>query len=496
MLSPPGGIGRRTGLKILRIVKSVPVQVRGRAPFIIKMLAYIRNFILSKNFYLILFSFWAIKQIFYSFNTLSIYKNVSLIFIIIFFIILLLIFLSIFKIINKKKFFQYFSIIFLSLIFGNFIYDITSDKIKQKRNEVFIKKLLKEKNKYDSFDFRTQKQVVEDLKKENKSVYPAILPSFYFKESKFFSELLPLSGISHVTTVLCNESGKYSVYQSDRYGFNNPDVNYDNYTEKRVMLIGDSFVHGACVDQKDTLSFQLNKINIPSFSISYGGNGPLLELATLIEYIVVLKPESIIWFYTENDLPNLEIEKKSKFLMQYLKKKDFTQNLVYRQNEIDNLWKKVLKKNLDIVDFNEVIKKKTFFQNFFRKLERSLVLKPMRDSLKLYYEKELILYYERSNKENLVLYTEIISKVKEVSNKNNSSLYFVYLPFLLNVVEHSSTKKEIINIVEKLDIKVIDFHEYLIKEIDPKSFFPLGKHGHYNDTGYKALSNLISKYLN
>ena len=81
---PPGGIGRRTGLKILRIVKSVPVQVRGRAPFIIKMLAYIRNFILSKNFYLILFSFWAIKQIFYSFNTLSIYKNVSLIFIILF----------------------------------------------------------------------------------------------------------------------------------------------------------------------------------------------------------------------------------------------------------------------------------------------------------------------------------------------------------------------------------------------------------------------------
>ena len=35
---PPGGIGRRTGLKILRIVKSVPVQVRGRAPsFLIKI---------------------------------------------------------------------------------------------------------------------------------------------------------------------------------------------------------------------------------------------------------------------------------------------------------------------------------------------------------------------------------------------------------------------------------------------------------------------------
>ena len=37
---------------------------------------------------------------------------------------------------------------------------------------------------------------------------------------------------------------------------------------------------------------------------------------------------------------------------------------------------------------------------------------------------------------------------------------------------------------------------FVVKEKDPKSFFPLGKHGHYNDKGYKALSDLISSYLN
>jgi len=76
------------------------------------MLTYIRNFILSKNFYLILFTFWTIKQFFYFYDTLDIYKNISLIFIIVFSAILFLAVLSIFNILNKKEFFQYFSIIF------------------------------------------------------------------------------------------------------------------------------------------------------------------------------------------------------------------------------------------------------------------------------------------------------------------------------------------------------------------------------------------------
>jgi len=428
------------------------------------MLTYIRNFILSKNFYLILFTFWTIKQFFYFYDTLDIYKNVSLIFIIVFSAILFLAVLSIFNILNKKEFFQYFSIIFFLLIISNFFYDVSKDHIKQKRQEIFIKEILKEKNKYHSFDFRTQKAVVEDLRKENnnKNIYQAILPNFFFKEPKFFTELLPLSGISNATTVLCNESGEYSIYQSDRYGFNNPDINYDNNTKE----------------------------------ISYGGNGPLLELATLIEYIHVLKPKIVIWFYAENDLPNLVIEKKSKFLMQYLRKNNFTQNLSQRQNEIDLLWKKILNQNLDVVDYLQVTKKKTFLRNFLRKIERAFLLKPMRDFLKFYYEKELIQHYETVHKDHLHLYSEILTKVKEISNNHNSSLYFVYLPFLSSVVENTRTKKEIINIVNQLGIQIIDFHEYLKNENKPESFFPLGKHGHYNDRGYKELSNLISSHLN
>ena len=216
------------------------------------MLIYIKDFLLSKNFYLILFSFWLFKQVLYFYETLSIYKSLSLIFIIIFLLLLILVYLSIFNILNKKEFFQYFSILFFLLVINNFVYDLAKDTIKQKRQEIYIKKLLKEKNKYESFDFRNQKQVVEDLKKEIKeNVYQAILPSFYFKEHKFFTSILHLSGISNSTTVLCNESGKFSIYKSDRYGFNNSDIHYDILNEK-IMLIGDSFIHGACVDPENT----------------------------------------------------------------------------------------------------------------------------------------------------------------------------------------------------------------------------------------------------
>ena len=146
-----------------------------------------------------------------------------------------------------------------TLIISNFFYDVSKDYIKQKRQEIFIKEILKEKNKYHSFDFRTQKAVVEDLRKENnnKNIYQAILPNFFFKEPKFFTELLPLSGISNATTVLCNESGEYSIYQSDRYGFNTPDKEWDK-DKIEFLLVGDSFTNGSCVNEPDRKSTRLN----------------------------------------------------------------------------------------------------------------------------------------------------------------------------------------------------------------------------------------------
>ena len=66
------------------------------------------------------------------------------------------------------------------------------------------------------------------------------------------NDLIPLSGISNIKTIDCNENGYFSFYNSDRYGFNNNDSVWDEKTIE-YLLIGDSFTQGACVNPEKIL---------------------------------------------------------------------------------------------------------------------------------------------------------------------------------------------------------------------------------------------------
>ena len=462
------------------------------------MLIYLKKFFFSKNVYLLLFSIWVIKQISYSFKTLPFYQNLSIFLIIFFLITFFLLILAIFNLINKIKFLQYFFVIFFSLVFTNLFFDLINDK-KIINNKFLYNTFNKQKEIDNNFDLRTQREVVEDLKKANPNVYPATHPKHNIsKITQTSSKIFPLSGISKSTIVFCNESGKYSIYESDRYGFNNPDINYDNFTKKKVMLIGDSFVHGACVDPKHTLSSQLNKKDFISFSISYGGNGPLLELASLIEYISLLKPKIIIWFYAENDLFDLITEKESDIFIKYLNTDGFNQDLVNRQDEIDKYWKNLLLTEYNVDDYIYYSKNKSFFQKISRKIERAILLKPTRDIIKKYYNDEFQKYAIVDENKNIELFKKIIVKAKQVSYENNARIYFVYLPFFNSIKgEKIESRNKILKLVKDIDIEIIDFQEYLENyNYNVDSLFPLGHNGHYNSDGYKLLADLIYETIN
>ena len=77
-------------------------------------------------------------------------------------------------------------------------------------------------------------------------------------------------------------------------------------------------------------------------NLGHSSNGPLVEYATLREYLHLKKTKRVLWIYYENDLPDLVRESKSKTLMEYLSNKNFTQNLPERQNEIDQKLEKEL----------------------------------------------------------------------------------------------------------------------------------------------------------
>ena len=89
-----------------------------------------------------------------------------------------------------------------------------------------------------------------------------------------------MSGISNSKTINCNENGYFSVHKSDRYGFNNPDSEWDEENIE-YLLVGDSFAYGACVNPPDDISNVLNFIEQKNLKHTYGGNGPLIEYASL-----------------------------------------------------------------------------------------------------------------------------------------------------------------------------------------------------------------------
>ena len=141
-----------------------------------------------------------------------------------------------------------------------------------------------------------------------------------------------LVDISNSKIVYCNESGKWSILSTDRYGFPNPTNTV--YKDIDIVLLGDSFTRGACVDENQTLRHFLNN-SLPTISLGNGGSF-YSYYATFIEYVKFVKPKfTIINVYEGNDFIDLDEESKT-YLKNYIIKKNFSQNLINKQKKIDH----------------------------------------------------------------------------------------------------------------------------------------------------------------
>jgi len=198
-------------------------------------------------------------------------------------IFLILIVFFIFLTFLKSNVKRYILIIFSSIAFSLFFF------------EGF---LIYQKNYYKKkpYDKRTLFEVYEDLNKNGKRFVTYRAPSGHIQKHFKETNLYTFSGVSNSQTILCNENGYYSIYQSDRYGFNNPEEEW-NSKNIEYFLIGDSFVHGMCVNRPDDIASVLRKISLKNvLNLGVAGLGPIQEYAVLREYI---KPNinKILWFY-------------------------------------------------------------------------------------------------------------------------------------------------------------------------------------------------------
>ena len=319
------------------------------------------------------------------------------------------------------------------------------------------------------FDKRYRSEIYKDLKKTDKDIKVIIYPYDYIKN---YNDIYPLSGISNSKTISCNENGYYSIYKSDRYGFNNPDSEWDA-NKKEFLIVGDSFALGDCVNRPDDIGSVLRHLSNKSvLNLGYAGHNPLLEYATLREYYAS-GVNKVLWLYYEgNDLQGLSHKFENKFFLNYIKDLNFKQDLKVRHEEINILGNNILSQ--------EIKEKKNVFK--------------LGDFIKLFNTRYLI--YSKNKKVVLTYsdFEEIIKLSKELVSRNNSKFYFVYLPEFKRYKGNYENNNylNVKKIIDKLGIPFIDIHAEVFKnESNPLDLFPFNSDGHYNESGYNKVARAI-----
>ena len=190
---------------------------------------------------------------------------------------------------TKRDYYLFYYTITLTLIFLSIITFFISEKIKEYLIILcissgmslylfegyltfigigpFVKEKLYENQTGRKWDKRSRYKIYKDLKKFDSKIQVTVNPTNYTNDDKI---IFSLSGVSNSRTIHCNENGYYSIYNSDRYGFNNPDESWDE-KEIEYLLVGDSFTHGACVNRPNDIGSLLRNLS----------NKPVLNLVMM-----------------------------------------------------------------------------------------------------------------------------------------------------------------------------------------------------------------------
>jgi len=132
--------------------------------------------------------------------------------------------------------------------------------------------------------------------------YPNLIqPNTHWLEMAEKYEFLPLGSQPNSLVSYCNEGYGFVKYKTDRFGFRNVDNLWDK--EVDVLLVGDSFVQGACVDNDKYISAQMNQSDASLVSINVGSssNGPQHYNVLLKKFVPISGAKNVVLVFYPND---------------------------------------------------------------------------------------------------------------------------------------------------------------------------------------------------
>lgn len=331
-------------------------------------------------------------------------------------------------------------------------------------------------------------------------------------------EVLPLGGLPRTTVVDCNDGGYAVAFQTDEHGFRNP-LGLWRPDEVDVAVIGDSYVYGTCVRDEDTIVAPIRTRYPRSLNLGAQGSGFLLELATLKEYLIPIRPKVVVWvFFEGNDFQNLEQrERYAPILRKYLEPGEFRQRLMERISEIEKKMKdwvmtweeegrEMYRRQRAGDDRAAQVLEDVALLRHVRKIAFDAIVKKIRP-----YEND---YLERVyNVQDTAFLERVVREAKRTVESWGGRFIFVYLPNRLRFCglpefrvfdadcrktiayywprdPHAQVKEAVL----RLGITFIDAYKAMFADPRPARF-TLHPFSHLSPQGYRVVADLVLKEL-
>lgn len=333
-----------------------------------------------------------------------------------------------------------------------------------------IEKVLEKENK--TFDKRSIIEVVKDERSKDVEIYPQVVPREFLKKN---IKKIPLTPMANTLFVSCNEFGEWKKFKTDKLGLNNEKF-IDTFD---ILLMGDSFAEGSCVNQLDEPATLLNQnYNLKTYNIGISGNGPLLSLALAHEIKPLIDFHTIIWLIFDNDFYDINLEIQSSFLKNYLIK-NFDNNEYFKNiNEAYKFQKKYIEDNL------ESLKKGFSFKESF--FELKAVISRINKLIHRNNPEDTFVFQRK-------LFENIFEKLTSIYPEKK--IYIVYLPettcFKHRSLQCSKRFEELSQTSNNLNF--LNFYEHLKNNNDEyKKMYALGQdRAHFSPLGYSELVKFI-----
>jgi hypothetical protein len=352
-----------------------------------------------------------------------------------------------------------------------------------------------------SGDRRTRIEVIKDLRAEGIQAYPAMGamamrltqaqdgPGITIEDQP----VVPLANLADRLVVDCNESGTWSMFQTDERGFNNPPGLWQQPID--VAAVGDSFVQGSCVEPTETLVAAIRSERPLTVGLGIGGAGPLSMLGLIKEYLPDVKPRHVVWFYYEgNDLRNLREEFGADRLRAYLDTVA-TQRLVYHQSPINTALAafidgQLLDRNPDPPPQSSESTLRTRARRWSRlhRLRTALALTDVRKRLETCQQ--------------IGRFIDVLREARFKVESWGGQLHFVYLPavgryfFPMSALLDDSLRcrGRLIDAVRAAGVPTLDVHRIVSGTDNPRALF-YHQSSHFNPAGYALTGHAVVRYL-